>query len=242
MGALSCRPATLRSVPATPDTDIRYLPAMAFVAPFAAFVLLMMAEPLLEPLVAPVFDPRWLYAVRCGLALAALVAFRRHYLPLRPESPGGAGRWLAAVGVGIGVFALWIALDLPLLVTGEADPYDASRGAGLAVGVVAVRWAGSALVVPVIEELFWRGFIMRWVHHPRFEGVDPRDVSWKALVVSSAVFALEHRLWFAGLLAGLAYGELYRRTGDLRLAVLAHAVTNALLGAWVVGTGAWGFW
>jgi hypothetical protein len=83
---------------------------------------------------------------------------------------------------------------------------------------------------------------MRWLERPRFLDVDPRTVGLAPLLISSAVFALEHRLWFAGLLAGLAYGHLYRHTGSLRAAVLAHAITNGLLGAWVLGTASWDFW
>lgn len=60
--------------------------------------------------------------------------------------------------------------------------------------------------------------------------------------MTSVVFALEHRLWFAGLLAGLVYGELYRRTGTLWIVIFAHALTNGFLGGYVVATGSWGFW
>ena len=61
-------------------------------------------------------------------------------------------------------------------------------------------------------------------------------------MASSAVFALAHTLWLAALLAGLAYAWLYRSTGTLWAAVIAHAVTNGLLGAWVVATGQWHYW
>jgi membrane protease YdiL (CAAX protease family) len=67
-------------------------------------------------------------------------------------------------------------------------------------------------------------------------------VSWRAVWLSSAVFALEHRELAAGLLAGLAYAWLYRRHGDLRLAVFAHALTNAALAAYVVGDTHFEYW
>ena len=93
-----------------------------------------------------------------------------------------------------------------------------------------------------MEELFWRSFIMRWLAKPRFLGVDPKAIGWMPLLVSSTLFATEHHRWLAGLLAGFAYGWLYVRTGTLWVPVIAHAVTNALLGVWVLQTGPWTFW
>ena len=100
--------------------------------------------------------------------------------------------------------------------------------------------AGATLVVPVMEEIFWRSFLLRWLQHPRFQSVDPTGVGLKALVISSVLFGTEHNLWFAGILAGLAYGWLYKRSGNLWVPVLAHAVTNASLGAYVLITGSRG--
>lgn len=64
----------------------------------------------------------------------------------------------------------------------------------------------------------------------------------RAVLLSSVVFGLEHSQWLAGILAGIAYGWLYLRTGNLWVAIVAHAVTNAGLGIWVLATGAWYFW
>jgi uncharacterized protein len=83
---------------------------------------------------------------------------------------------------------------------------------------------------------------MRWVDRPAFEGVDPRSVSLKAIVLSTFVFTLAHTQWLAAVVAGLAYAGIYRYTGKLWTAVIAHAVTNLALGIWVVQTGQWKFW
>lgn len=218
-------------------------PAWARIAPFAVFIALMAVEPYLAGLVEPIFDPRWLYAIRSGVTGAILLALWSRYTELRDLPPAGAPAWLLGTAVGVGVFLLWIALDFPPLVMGEAeDPFDPRVAGRIDVGLAVARVAGAALVVPVMEELFWRSFLMRWIERPKFLGVTPGEVGWKPLVMTSVVFALEHRLWFAGLLAGLAYGELYRRTGDLRVVILAHALTNAALGAFVLATGSWSFW
>jgi CAAX prenyl protease-like protein len=105
-----------------------------------------------------------------------------------------------------------------------------------------VRWLGAALVVPVMEELFWRSFIMRWLEKADFMSVNPRDVGLKAVLLSTFVFTLAHTEWLAAVIAGLAYAWLYRRTGSLWPAVIAHAVTNGVLGAWVIAGGHWAYW
>ncbi len=220
-------------------------PAWPFVAPFALFVVLLGIEPYVAGVVAPALDPRWLYAIRSALTAALLLALWPVYAALPgvwgPRAAGVRG-WAAGVAVGVGVLVAWILLDFPPLVFGEASGFDPRVGGAIHPGLAAARLAGATLVVPVIEELFWRAFLMRWLERPRFLDVRPRTVGWKALLITSAVFALEHRLWFAGLLAGLAYGELYRRTESLRVTILAHAVTNGLLGAYVLWTGSWSFW
>ena len=212
------------------------------IIPFAVFIALMTVEPWVGDAVAPALDPRWLYGIRSAIVALILLALWRRYDELREVPAAGGGAWVAAVGVGVAVLVLWVLLDFPPLVLGKSAGFDPRVDGRVHLGFAVTRLAGSALVVPVMEELFWRSFVMRWLEKPRFLAVDPRSVGWKALLISSAVFAAEHHLWFAGLLAGLAYGELYRRTGNLRLAVAAHAVTNAGLGAWVLLRGAWGFW
>jgi len=108
--------------------------------------------------------------------------------------------------------------------------------------MVVLRLAGFALVVPVMEELFWRSFVMRWIDRRDFLATDPRLASGVAVAASSALFALEHSAWFAGLAAGLAYGTIYRRTGNLRACVASHAVSNLLLGAWILALREWSLW
>ena len=93
-----------------------------------------------------------------------------------------------------------------------------------------------------MEELFWRSFLMRWIEKRDFLALPPARVGAVAFLLSSALFALEHSLWFAGLLAGLAYGWVYMRTGNVRVPIAAHAITNGLLGAWILATQNWHHW
>src|SRR5690606_38256174 len=109
-------------------------------------------------------------------------------------------------------------------------------------GLIAVRWIGASLMVPVMEELFWRSFLMRWIDNPDFETVDPRRTTLKAVVLSTAVFTLAHTQWLAAFVEGLAFVWLYRCTFKLWALIVAHAVTIGLLGICVVFHGNCQFW
>jgi CAAX prenyl protease-like protein len=202
----------------------------------------MILQPYVEGLLPGGVDGRWLYGVRVGVVLIALIALWRYYEELREGPSPGVSGWLLGVGIGIAVFVLWIYLDFKPLAFAPGEGFDPRSGGRLNIGLVLVRLAGAALVVPVMEELFWRSFLLRWIQRPSFLSVDPTTLGFKALFFSSLLFASEHRLWFAGLLAGLAYAWLYKKTGNLWVPILAHAVTNGLLGAYVLATGTWSLW
>ncbi len=219
-------------------------PLLPRAIPFAVFIAFIGLSGPLNGLAESIgMDPRWWYGARILIVSALLVSFRRHYVELRSGAGIPAADWLLALAIGTAVFALWINLDFKPLAFGDAPGFD-PRGTdgGIDWTLVTVRLAGAAIVVPLMEELFWRSFVMRWVHHQTFLEVDPKQVGTKALALSSVAFALEHHLWFAGLLAGLAYAWLYVRTGNLWVAIASHAITNALLGAWILYTGSWQFW
>ena len=105
-----------------------------------------------------------------------------------------------------------------------------------------LRLAGLALVVPVMEELFWRSFLLRWLERRDYLVVAPRSVGARALLITSAVFALEHTRWLAGGIAGLAYRALYMRSGNLWVPIVAHTITNGALVVWVLHTQNWYYW
>lgn len=218
-------------------------PALFRILPFAAFIALMALEPWLARLVGETADARWLYALRSVVAAGLLVwAWPRLGELHRPRLT--ASDWLNALLVGLGVLAVWIGFDSGLFVLGrkpDSLPLLTPEGNHDWLPII-LRLAGSALVVPLVEEIFWRSFLMRWIETPRFVYLETSRIGWRALLMSSVVFGLEHTQWFAGIVAGLAYGMLYRHSGKLWPAVIAHATTNAGLGLWVLFTGAWHFW
>ena len=173
-----------------------------------------------------------------------MLFYRREYGELARQNLPTTAEAALAVAVGVAVFLLWIQLDAPWMVLGEATAVFVPLNAQgtLDWPLIVVRWIGAALLVPVMEELFWRSFLMRWIEDPRFETVDPQRVGLRAVVLSVFVFVLAHTLWLAAIVAGLAYAWVYIRSGKLWLPVIAHAVTNGVLGVWVVVTGNWAFW
>jgi CAAX prenyl protease-like protein len=153
----------------------------------------------------------------------------------------------AAVAVGVAVFAVWVGLnDFYPKLGRPGAPWNPNTqfGAGTALAClfIAVRVLGSALVVPPLEEVFYRSFIYRYLAKADFQSVPLGTFAWVPFLVTSAVFGFAHYEWLAGILCGLAYQGLVcwkKRLGD---AMTAHAITNFLLGVWVVWKGAWGFW
>lgn len=217
-------------------------PALARVVPFAIYIAFLVLNSVLPD---GVLDTRWLYPLRVGLVAIALVYFWRHYEELRGKAGMAGGLWALSVIVGLVVFVLWVNLSSDWMLLSEPEPgqgFDPRDDGRVNLFLAVSRVAGAALVVPLMEELFWRSFAMRWIDNPKFRDVLPTAVTVKALVLSSVVFGLEHNEWFAGILAGLAYGWLYRATGNLWAPVVSHGVTNGLLGMYVLYTGFWHFW
>ena len=218
--------------------------ALVRIAPFALFMLLLALRGAAPADGSWGFDPRWLYGVSVLMVGALLAWFWRDYGELVKQLAPTTREISWALAVGLVVFWLCIHLAAPWMTIGQPSaPFAPLPADGrLDWPLLVTRWIGAALLVPVMEELFWRSFLMRWIERPTFQGVDPQRVGLRAVVLSSFVFTLAHTLWLAAAIAGLAYAMLYVRTGKLWVPVIAHAVTNGALGVWVVATGNWQFW
>lgn len=223
--------------------------AVARTAPFLAYIFFIVLGDLLERSGFAAADLRWLYPLRIGVVLALLAYFWRDYTELLGVIPQGrplpgslAGAIAVSVLTGIVVLILWINLVDGWMVVGTASGFDPRSGGQLDWLLTAIRIFGAAAVVPVMEELFWRSFLLRWIVAPDFRSIDPAQVTWKSLAITIVLFGFEHNLWLAGIVAGAAYSALYVRYRTLWMPILSHAVTNLLLGIWVVRTGSWHFW
>lgn len=162
-----------------------------------------------------------------------------------------------AVAVGVAVFILWIGLAdfaawlgiKPSLVELKSAPGKtwnpfATFGPESAAPwfFAAVRLLGATLVVPPLEEVFFRSFVYRYLVQTDFEKVPLSKFFLRPFLITSVIFGFEHREWLAGILCGFAYQALVIRKGRLGDAISAHALTNLLLALWVLWKGAWQFW
>ncbi len=218
--------------------------ALARIAPFVLFMALLIVRSQAPADGAWGFDPQWLYGLSVVLAGAVIAVCWREYGELARQTLPDARELLLAIAAGVLVFVLWINLDAPWMTIGSPSaPFNASGASGaIDMPQLAIRFIGATLLVPLMEELFWRSLLMRWLEHPVFQGVAPQRIGVRAIVLSTFVFTLAHTLWLAAAIAGLVYALLYVKTGKLWVAVIAHAATNTALGAWVVMTGHWQFW
>jgi CAAX prenyl protease-like protein len=161
--------------------------------------------------------------------------------------------WAGTLLVGVAVFAIWIAPDRLLPdyrhfwlfenpITGKAAT-GLSAEARSQTAVLWLRAFRAVTIVPIVEELFWRGWLMRWLISADFESVPPGTWSARAFWIVAVLFASEHGpYWDVGLAAGAIYNWWMLRTGKLGDLILAHAVTNACLGVYVVWSGRWEYW
>lgn len=179
-----------------------------------------------------------LYPVRVVCVAAVLVALRRAY-PI-------AGWRFSFVPVAIGAvaFAAWMALAPgvgPADLAAERNP--AQLGQPWAALWLLFRVAGSTITVPIAEELFFRGFLIRRCIDADADSVPAGRLTWFAFTISSVAFgALHGQAWLAGIVAGMLFAAALAWRGRLADAVVAHATTNALLSGYVIATGSWTQW
>lgn len=221
-------------------------PAIARCGPFALFIALIVLGSHLSPFLGErgASDAAsWLVVARGAIVALALAWFWPAYSELRKPSPAAAADWLLAALGGFAVFLVWIGLDQEWAVLSRSVgfiPHDPEGGTDWFKALA--RLAGFALVVPVMEELFWRSFLLRWLERHDFLSVAPRLVGMRAFLITTVLFSLEHDRWLAGAVAGALYNWLYMRSGNLWVPIAAHGVTNAVLGVWILHTQNWQFW
>jgi len=183
----------------------------------------------------------WVYPLQTVVSGALLAQGWRHLGWRAPR------HLLLAFVVAAAAFALWIApqewLGFPPRKEGFDPEFFGAAGWPYALNF-GVRFLRLVVVVPLIEEVFWRGFLLRYLIDEDFTRVPFGAFSWKSFGVVSVAFCFEHSPpdWAAALATGILYNFLACRTRNLAACVFAHAITNLLLGIYVLHTRQWGFW
>ncbi len=221
--------------------------AKVFVAPF---VLYLLGTNLIGR-----FPDSWYplaYAVVVGVVAIAFGYLARHHRIIEPHWRIGP-----AIGVGLVGIAIWIGLSelhleqqlaqfLPgWLAPGERtsyNPFEKLDGPVAVWAFIAVRTLGLAVVVPIAEELFWRGFLLRWLIDPEWEKVSLGDYTFSSFALVTVMFTLAHPEWLAAAIYCALLNALLIWKKDLWLCVVAHGVSNLTLVIYVLAYGAWWLW
>ncbi len=217
-------------------------PAIPYIAPFLTFLAIMGIE---KAVGAPAV---WMYPVRVIATLAVLLAVSREQLASRPKHTIGS------IAIGVLVFVIWIGPDVVFgphyrhswlfenSITGVAAS-SIPLGLRHSIWFLALRTASCALLVPPVEELFWRGWALRWMIASDFRKVPLGAYQATAFWTVALMFAAEHGpYWEVGFIAGVVYNWWMIRTRNLTDCIIAHAVTNGLLSAYILATGQWQYW
>lgn len=203
---------------------------------------------------------QWVYPLQSLLCLGALAFWWPHY---RFGFPRG---WLLGLGMGIAGIAIWLAPVSIHAATGMGgegswlrwlgfadrvegfDPTLLSRELNPVWSAVAVgfRFLRLVVVVPLVEEVFWRGFLMRWLIDTgeRFDEIEVGAFQWRSFLITTVLFASVHMGsdFAVALIYGALAGWVTVRTRNLFAVILMHAVANLILGLYILETGLWGLW
>lgn len=228
----------LRSGPASRLEDN---PSVRYVAPYALFLIFLAVFPRLP------IDARFEAPLRVILlGLICYVCWPRE-IAIRPRF------WLAGTAIGAAVFFLWIAPDVlspayrqgPLFSNSIVGHLHSSIPASQlrSAWILGWRTARAVLIVPIVEELFWRAWLMRWLIRTDFQRIPLGAYAPFAFWATAILFACEHGpYWDVGLVTGVIYNWWMIRSKSVADCILMHAVTNAILSGYVIAAGQWQYW
>jgi uncharacterized protein len=216
-------------------------PSVSYVVPFAVFLIFLVLQRSIP--LAPVIEG----PLRLILLALVLYVFSRHIIDLH------ATALFTSTLVGFGVFAIWILPDLLFPGYRQSWLFQNALTGQLSTSltipdrldpiVLGSRTIRAVVLVPIIEELFWRAWLMRWLISPRFERVRLGTYQAQSFWLTAVLFASEHGpFWDVGLIAGIVYNWWMLRTRSLGDCILAHAVTNACLCGYILATHHWEYW
>jgi CAAX prenyl protease-like protein len=186
------------------------------------------------------------YVARVLLTAAALFLLRSHYTRVRWN-----GWWLGVIVGVVGLFQ-WVGMQTLLeraspFFQGSGDVFDPTEHYTSATAFwsfVAIRLTGAVLVVPFMEELFWRDWMWRTILAPNdFKLAKVGEFDWAPVLIVSGAFATVHgHWWLTAIVWGLMVAGLLVYTKSLGACIIAHATTNLLLGVYVLRYHAWSYW
>ena len=217
---------------------------LAYALPMLLFSALLGLGSVLKTPGAPLWRAApefWIYPLQTLLCAWLLINFRREYEFQSLRRP------IFTIATALLVFLLWIApqefFHFPARLAGfNPDTFAATPS--LYWTTLLLRFLRLVLVVPLVEEIFWRGFFLRFLIAERFRTVPFGTFSWLSFAVVTLAFGFSHSRadWLAAFITGALYNAVAYRTKSLSSCVVAHGLTNFALGLWILSTKQWGFW
>ena len=207
-------------------------PYIPYIVPFVIFGIGIYVGPLFN------ISRTLIYPIKTALVAASLIYFWNVY----KQEIRFSFSWLPVIS-GVVVFFIWVLPEglYPQIGHSEFNPYIHASGYGVYF-VITFRMIGAILVVPLMEELFWRSFGLRFAIQSDFKSLPLGQFSWFSFIFISVLFGFEHHRWLVGIFAGIVYAGILYRSKNLFDPILSHAITNLLLGVYVLLTHQWSFW
>ncbi|HYA39781.1 MAG TPA: CAAX prenyl protease-related protein [Syntrophobacteraceae bacterium] len=236
-----------------PTSDLPYNPsvlsrAVPRVLPFAVFMAFVGVDEIAgflsrHGIIDPgEYFPFVVYPLKALAAAAVLLSFRSVYSEIKFGDLSRLRDSTISVFAGLALFVAWINLDYSIGPAGKGfNPTLIASGFAMWL-VIAIRLTGAALIVPIMEELFWRSFLIRCIIRKEFDEIPIGTFTWSSFILCSIFFGLEHQLIIAGIAAGIVYNLILYSTKSISQCILCHAVTNLALGIYVLSTGQYRFW
>lgn len=143
---------------------------------------------------------------------------------------------ILSVSIGVVIFLIWIFLEghYPALGSSSYDPQSTL--------MIIVRLLSAIAIAPIVEELFTRDFMIRFLQGENWRKIPAGTFTWASFLITVFFFGFSHDRWLPGIIAGVLFNIIYYIKKDVGYCVTAHAVANLCLSAYVLNYGAWQYW
>lgn len=184
------------------------------------------------------------YVVKVVLVVFFLLSFRKSYIEVKFKELFIYRKTVLSLLSGLIIFIMWIKFDWTLNSNHIPSGFNPEVFEDNAVKsfMIFTKLTSAVFIVPIMEELFWRSFMIRYLINSNFMAVEIGRYSFFSFVAVSLLFGLEHHYIVAGILAGAILNGVYYVTKSISQCILSHATANFCLSIYVLHTSNWHFW